>query len=231
VIRYESIISEFDLNLVCSDEDKEFLKKNHNVNRIDILPNGVDLDVFKNIEHDYSISDRIIFTGNMDYAPNVDAVSYFTKQILPLVTAKIPNVKFYIVGQKPARKVLNMQSERVVVTGFSRDLASEYDKSAVAVSPVRIGAGTLNKVLEPMAMGIPVVTTGVGFKGLGVESGEGVILAEERDEFAKQVIKLLENENYRKEVGIKGKKVVFDNFSWEKISLLLEGYLLNLVRN
>lgn len=230
VIRYEDIIKEFDLNLVCSDEDKEFLKNSHKTSKIEILPNGVDLDIFKDIKHDYSISNRVIFTGNMDYAPNIDAASYFVRQILPVIEKKVPEVKFYIVGQKPVAKVLNLQSKNVIVTGFAEDLALEYSKSTVAVSPVRIGAGTLNKVLEPMAMGIPVVSTEVGFKGLGAESGEGVVLAGSTDDFAQNTIKLLENQKYREEVGLKGKKIVYENFSWDKISLLLEKYFLNVIK-
>jgi len=228
VIKYENIISEFDLNLVCSDEDKEFLKNSHCTSEIEILPNGVDVDIFKDIKHDYSIPNRIIFTGNMDYAPNIDAASYFVRQILPVIEKKIPEVKFYIVGQKPVAKVLNLQSKNVIVTGFAEDLALEYSKSTVAVSPVRIGAGTLNKVLEPMAMGIPVVSTEVGFKGLGAKSGEGVILANGTDDFAEKTIKLLENQEYREEVGRKGKKIVYSNFSWDNISLMLEKYFFNI---
>jgi polysaccharide biosynthesis protein PslH len=231
VIRYEDIINEFDLNLVCSEEDKQFLKKAHGNCNIDILPNGVDLDNFSDYKHNYSINDRIIFTGNMDYAPNIDAVVYFVKDIFPLILEERPDVKFYIVGQKPIKKVLNLQSDNIIVTGFAKDLSAEYNKSSVAVSPVRIGAGTLNKVLEPMALGIPVVSTQVGFKGLGIKSGEGAVLASSREEFSKQTIKLLKDEDYRKNVGQKGKLIVCENFSWDKITLKLEYFLKELTKD
>lgn len=228
VIKFEKIINEFDLNLVCSEEDKLFLKKTHVTSNINILPNGVDLDCFTSYEHDYSIKDRIIFTGNMDYAPNIDAVVYFVNEIFPLILNECKNVKFFIVGQKPVRKVLSLKSDNVIVTGFAKDLASEYNKSTIAVSPVRIGAGTLNKVLEPMALGIPVVSTQVGFKGLGIVSGEGAVLANTSEEFSKEIIKLLKNESYRRTVGLKGKKVIYDNFSWDNIAMKLENYFNNL---
>ncbi len=230
VIKYEDIINEFDLNLVCSNEDKEFLENYHKYCNIGILPNGVDLDSFGDQNHDYSISDRIIFTGNMDYAPNVDAVVYFAKEIFPCVLNTLKGVKFYIVGQKPVRKVLNLQSDNVIVTGFAENLAQEYNKSSIAVSPVRIGAGTLNKVLEPMAMGIPVVSTQVGFKGLGIKSGDGVVLANNTEEFSDEVIKLLKDRNYRENVGLKGKKAIYENFSWDMISIMLENHFLNLIK-
>jgi sugar transferase (PEP-CTERM/EpsH1 system associated) len=231
VIKFENIINEFDLNLVCSNEDKEFLENYHKSCNIGILPNGVDLDSFGDQNHDYSICDRIIFTGNMDYAPNVDAVVYFAKEIFPGVLNTLKGVKFYIVGQKPVRKVLNLQSDNVIVTGFAENLAQEYNKSSIAVSPVRIGAGTLNKVLEPMAMGIPVVSTQVGFKGLGIKSGDGVILANNTEEFSDEVVKLLEDRNYRENVGLKGKKAIYENFSWDMISVMLENHFLNLLKH
>jgi len=229
VMRYESIINEFDLNLVCSEEDKVFLTKAHKTKNIEILPNGVDLSIFDNMSHDYDDPDDIIiFTGNMDYSPNIDAVVYFVEEVFPLILSKFPKIKFHIVGQKPVKKVLNLQSENVIIKGFIEDIASEYNKSTVAISPVRIGAGTLNKVLEPMAVGVPVVSTKVGFKGLGISSGEGAILADDKFQFANAVIKLLGDKEYRREVGIKGKLKVSQQYSWDTISYLLEKYCLDL---
>lgn len=229
ILNYEKIIKLFDLNLVCSDEDKSVLVSTHKIDNINILPNGVDISTFACGEHDYSIKDRIIFTGNMDYSPNVDAVIYFTKEIFPEIIKKFPEVKFYIVGQKPVKKVLDLQSENVIVTGFVESISDEYNRSSVAVSPIRFGAGTLNKVLEPMSMGIPVVSTEIGFKGLGINSGEGVILANSREEFTKTVIQLLESKVMRETVGKQGIKVIENNFSWVSISKKLEGYFESLV--
>jgi glycosyltransferase involved in cell wall biosynthesis len=162
----------------------------------------------------------------MDYFPNIDAVKYFVSDILPIVKNKFPQLKFYIVGQKPVEQVLALKNDDVIVTGFVKDLSAEYDKSSVAVSPIQYGAGTLNKVLEPMAMGIPVVSTEIGFKGLGINSGEGVLLASGKEQFANHVISLLSSEQMRRETGEKGKKVIYENFDWDKIALKLENFFL-----
>jgi sugar transferase (PEP-CTERM/EpsH1 system associated) len=228
VLKYEEIIKSYDLNLVCSEEDRDFLLVKHNINYIDILPNGVDLSAFKSQGHDYDIENRIIFTGNMDYFPNIKAVQYFVTEILPVVKQKFQKVKFYIVGQKPVEQVLSLKSDDVVVTGFVEDLSAEYSKSTIAVSPIQYGAGTLNKVLEPMAMGIPVVSTEIGFKGLGISSGQGVLLASDKDEVANHVISLLSSKELRRQTGEKGKKVIYENFDWDKIALKLEKFFLNL---
>lgn len=224
VLKYEETIKRFDLNLVCSEEDKEFLIDKHKISYIDILPNGVDLSSFRNDSHDYSIENRIIFTGNMDYFPNIDAVQYFVKEILPSVREKYPSIKFYIVGQKPVEAVKNLASDNVIVTGFVEDLGAEYIKSTIAVSPIRFGAGTMNKVLEPMAMGIPVVCTEIGFKGLGVKSGEGVLLGKTKEEFTQHILNLLSSRELRETTGKMGRKVIYENYDWDIIAKKLFNY-------
>jgi sugar transferase (PEP-CTERM/EpsH1 system associated) len=228
VVRFEEIIREFDLNLVCSEEDKNFLIERHGINYIDILPNGVDLHYFRNSNHDYNINKRIIFTGNMDYFPNIDAAKYFVNEILPEVESRFPDVEFYITGQMPVKQLEALRSKNVVITGFVENISDEYNKSAIAVSPIRYGAGTLNKVLEPMAMGIPVVSTEVGFRGLGIKSGEGVLLAKDKKQFSEYIIDLLSSSDLRKETGEKGKKIVYDNFDWDKIASKLDNFFTNL---
>lgn len=224
VLEYESIIRNFDMTLVCSEEDKSLLEKEHDCNRIDILPNGIDTAIFNSDYHDYRINNRIIFTGNMDYFPNTDAAVYFSKEIFPEILKKYPNVKFYIVGQKPPKKVLELQSENIIVTGFVKSIADNYRASSIAVSPVRVGAGTLNKVLEPMAMGLPVVSSSIGFEGIGAVHGEEIILANDKKEFVDSIVNLLSDQSYRRQIGENGKNLVTQNFGWDKVSDRLESY-------
>ena len=228
VKNYEAIVKQFDFNLVCSPEDKAHIEKLHGIKNIDVLPNGVDLSAFTPRNHDYSHNNRIVFTGNMDYAPNVDAVIYFVKEIFPKVLEKFPDVKFYIVGQRPIQKVLDLQSDKIIITGFVEDLGEEYNKSSITIAPIRFGAGTQNKVLESMAMGVPVVCSNVGFKGLGVESSEGAFLAETTEKFTQTVIDLLGSAELREKVGKKGTEVIHERFNWDNIANQLLGYFKNL---
>ncbi len=224
VLEYESIIKNFDLTLVCSEEDRSLLKNDHDYSSVDILPNGIDTSTFHSDYHDYSIDNRIIFTGNMDYFPNTDAALYFSKEIFPEILKKHPDVKFYIVGQKPPKKVLDLQSDNIIVTGFVKSIAEEYRLSSIAVSPVRVGAGTLNKVLEPMAMGVPVVSSSIGFEGIGAAHGKEIILANSKEEFIDSVNNLLSDQIYRSQIGEGGKNLVTQNFGWDKVSDQLENY-------
>ena len=225
LLRYEPIMKEYNLSLVCSKEDLEYLKTTHNNNAIKLLPNGVDLDTFTSGGHDYTHNRTLLFTGNMDYAPNVDAVQYFVQDILPEIREKYPDVQFIIAGQRPVKKVLDLANDYIKVTGFIKDLAAVYNEASVVVAPLRFGAGTQNKVLEAMAMGVPVVCSNIGFAGLGIKSGEGAIKEQRPDGFANAVIKLLSSEEEMRTVGENGVRVIKEGFGWDAISLLLEQHL------
>lgn len=225
VLHYEQVMCLYNLSLVCSPEDLAYLKKEHGINNIDLLPNGVDLGIFSARNHDYSHNHTLLFTGNMDYAPNVDAVTYFVKDILPLVRQQFPGVVFIIAGQRPVKKVQELACEYVKVTGFIQDLASVYNSASVVVAPLRFGAGTQNKVLEAMAMGVPVVCSNIGFKGLGIESGEGAVMQTETKAFAQSIADLLSSAELREATGRKGIKVIRERFDWDVIALKLEEYL------
>lgn len=224
VLKYERVLEQYNLSLVCSAEDLAYLQKTHDTGNLRLLPNGVDLDTFAPRGHDYSHSDTLLFTGNMDYAPNVDAVVYFTNTILPLIRLKYPKVRFIIAGQRPVKKVAELANDHVEVTGFVKDLAATYNSGSVVVAPLRFGAGTQNKVLEAMAMGVPVVCSHIGFGGLGINSGEGAIMQRDPVAFAKSVIELLSSEEKRRAVGHAGMQVVKNNFDWDIIAARLEGY-------
>jgi sugar transferase (PEP-CTERM/EpsH1 system associated) len=220
--RYESIIGSFDRGLVCSDTDRRFLLSRYSNLSLSILPNGVDLDVFSATGSTRIEPFRIIFTGNMSYFPNADGASYLVREILPKIRRIVPQVKLYIVGQNPSRGVQALAGENVVVTGYVEDIRSEYGKSMVAVSPIRFGAGTLNKVLEPLASGVPVVSSSIGLEGLGLAVGTDILVADDAPEFADAVVRLLTDETLRKAMAARASEKVRRNFSWENISLDLE---------
>ncbi|XZF14323.1 glycosyltransferase [Chitinophagaceae bacterium MMS25-I14] len=224
VLRYEKILESYDMSLVCSSEDLEYLRYEHHVSNINLLPNGVSLETFAPRNHDYSHNHTLLFTGNMDYAPNVDAVLYFTGEVLPEIRKKFPSVQFIIAGQRPIPKVQALANDYIKVTGFVKDLAAVYNEASVVVAPLRFGAGTQNKVLEAMAMGIPVVCSNIGFKGLGIEPGEGAFMQTEAKAFTDSVCDLLADADLRQSVGARGMKAIRERFGWDAIALQLEEY-------
>lgn len=224
VLRYEGVIRKFDMTLVCSEEDREHLNKVHGADNIGILHNGVDTDTFSSDGHDYGNNSSIVFSGNMGYYPNIDAAKYFAREVFPEVKKRFPDVILRIAGQNPVKEIEALRSESIVVTGFVKSLKDEYAQSSVAVSPVRVGAGTMNKVLEPMAMGVPVVMSEVGFRGLGAIPGKDLMLARNTGEFTDAISKLLSDAELRKKIGESGKDLVTGRYSWDRISETLDGY-------
>ncbi len=224
VLRYEPILKQYDLTLACSVEDIDYLERTHHTGNLRLLANGVDWETFAPRNHDYAHNHTILFTGNMDYAPNVDAVVYFSDVILPIIRSSCVNVKFIIAGQRPIKKVAELASDFIEVTGFVKDLAATYNSASVVVAPLRFGAGTQNKVLEAMSLGVPVVCSNIGFGGLGIKSGEGAIMQTDPNAFAQSVIDLLSSEDLRRSVGQAGMQVIKTRFDWDIIAKQLEGY-------
>lgn len=230
LLQCERVIKRYDLALACSIEDIRYLEQKHGITNLKLLPNGVDLSTFHLREHDYSHNNTLLFTGNMDYAPNVDAAIFFCREILPIIRKAQPLIQFIIAGQRPVQSITNLREDGVEVTGFVPDIAAMYDRASVVVAPLRFGAGTQNKVLEAMATGVPVVCTEVGFSGLGIEDGEGVFMRTDAAAFAAQVLALLSDGELRARTGLAGAKVARERFGWDAVTRQLEGYLTSIAK-
>lgn len=231
LLRYEKqTLPGFKLNLVCSEEDAVYLREKTGA-RIEVLPNGVDTSLFHPKHHIERVRGRILFTGNMDYEPNVDAVIWFCEKILPAVLKIHPHAEFVIAGQRPVARVQALSGKKVKVTGFVQDISEEYARADVVVAPLRFGAGTQNKVLEALAMGVPVVCTEIGFKGLGIVSGQGAWLARDAEDFASKVNELLESEEKRTKLATGGGDIIRSRFSWDAVAAKLGQYLKAVSKN
>jgi len=228
--RYERIITRYDRTMVCSLVDRKVLLNSAPGTRVELLENGVDLEYFAPNPGVQPESGTIICTGNMSYFPNANGVRYFVEEILPLVKLRVPGAKFLVVGQNPPATVRSLASDDVVVTGAVPDLRPYYLRSVVAVSPIRFGSGTLNKVLEPMAMGIPIVATPVGTEGLPIKDGEHLLIAESPSDFADRVVELLNDPAMRRRLAANALELVRTHFGWPGIADKLEAAYLDVVQ-
>jgi polysaccharide biosynthesis protein PslH len=224
MLRFEKAISRFDQALVCSSVDREVLLENIPSARVNLLYNGIDLDTFTDDGSVAQYPNRIIFTGNMSYFPNADGAQFLVHDIFPHVKRQCPDAELYLVGQSPPRKVLALEREDVHVTGFVKDIRTEYLKSAVAVSPIRFGAGTLNKVLEPLAMGIPVVSTSIGIQGLDLNVGTDILVSDQPEQFADNIVALLRAHHLQNRIYSATREKIRAKFSWMEIGRNLESY-------
>jgi len=183
-------------------------------------PNGVDLDYFKPCEqaHFSEIQPVLVFGGSLDVTMNQDAVIWFSTKILPLIERHLPEIQFLIVGRQPPPEIQRLsKSERIMVTGTVADVRNYYRQAAVFVVPLRIGGGTKLKVLEAMAMALPVVTTTVGAQGLNVESGRHLFVADNPDDFAGRVLELLKDRKKAAQIGAAARRFVEQKYGWEAI--------------
>jgi sugar transferase (PEP-CTERM/EpsH1 system associated) len=190
-----------------------------------VIPNGVDLEYFQPARpsgHGY-VPNRLIFTGNMSYRPNVDAIQYLVASVLPRVRREIPEVQLCIVGMDPTLGVRRLaDGDRVVVTGRVADVRPYFDSAAAAVAPLRVARGLQNKVLEAMAMRVPVVASPAAFEGVSAVAGRDLLVAANPEEFSRAVVTLLRDPAAREQYAAAGRRCVELTHNWGRLLERLE---------
>jgi sugar transferase (PEP-CTERM/EpsH1 system associated) len=219
VRRYERWLAEgFDACSVNAPREREVLGQ-YVDKPIYVFPNGVDLDYFRPQREGGPASPaRVVFTGNMSYKPNVEAVGDFVSRILPRVWARRPETEFYIVGMDPSPAVRRLaDGRRIVVTGRVDDVRPYFDAATVAVAPLRIARGLQNKVLEAMAMRVPVVASPAAFNGINAEAGRDVLVADDPESFSRGGVSLVDDPLLRDRHAAAARTCVERNHDWARI--------------
>jgi GT2 family glycosyltransferase/glycosyltransferase involved in cell wall biosynthesis len=201
---------------ICMTEpDAEELRRFCNDVPVQVISTGVDLDFFVPPEAPAS-SPRLVFVGAFQHLPNVDAMIHFCRSILPRVQAQVPGAELCIVGSCPPPDVVRLgEMPGVQVTGTVPDIRPFMASSMVYVVPLRLGVGIRGKILEAWGMGMPVVATSVASSGLRFENGENLLLADEPDAFAGQIVSLLRDPHRRERLGRAGRKAVEQFYGWD----------------
>jgi UDP-N-acetylglucosamine 2-epimerase len=183
---------------------------------IGVIPVSLDLnqDDINSVE---KMPNSIVFSGNVGYYSDKIAILYFCEEIFPIIKEKIPEVKLHILGRNPSTKIKKLadRDKNILITGFVKNLHGYLRKACVSIAPMKVGSGTLIKILEAMDLGVPVVTTTVGNGGIGATNGKDVIIADTPVEFAQKTIELLENKMLRDKIARNAKKFLQVNFSEE----------------
>ena len=193
--------------------------------RPDVVPNGVDLEAYRpGLEPLEGLAHPcLMFTGKMDFRPNVDAALWFGRQVMPHIWRRCPQARFYIVGQSPSPRLNALGGEpRIIITGYVPEARPYIAGADVYVVPLLVGGGTRLKVLEAMAMGRALVSTRLGVEGLGVRDGQELLLADEPEAFAGQVVALLGDEARRRALGQRARAFVERGYGWQSIGPRLE---------
>jgi len=206
----------FDAVVSVSEIDSKRMRKDFGLRHVFDVPTGVDTNYFRPIETP-SNPFELVFTGSMDWVPNEDAIQYFADNILPIVARAIPECTLTVVGRNPSPALMQLgeSNPRIRILGRVDDVREYIASSAAYVVPIRIGGGTRLKIFEAMAMGKPVVSTSVGAEGLPVSDERDVLIANEPEEFAARIVRLLREPVFAASLGEAARSLVCEKFGWE----------------
>jgi len=216
LLEYERRIARsFSHSLVCTDIEKADFERLIPGAIVSRVGNGVDLDFFRS-QGAAKQPGAMIFTGVMDYLPNVDGVLWFCEEVLPGVRELVPAAHLVICGRRPSAAVLALAKRPgVKVTGQVSDVRPFFDAAELAVVPLRMARGIQNKLLEAMAMGLPCVTSTLAWRGTSIPPGEGVLVADEPKDFITHIVRILRDAELRGQLSRRARRAVEADYDWE----------------
>jgi glycosyltransferase involved in cell wall biosynthesis len=211
----KEMLKHIDLCVTLTQNDCIELQKLYPASRVrHCLSNGVDLEYFA-FDPPVGTPKGACFVGKMDYSPNVEAVTWFSKAVLPIVRKEVPEFQFSIVGGAPTEAVKALANlPNVTVTGYVEDVRAHMRDMGIVVVPIRLGGGISNKLLQAFACGVPVIATANVLDGTSCSPGHDLIEAETPDEFASAILDLLNDAGSRQYLSQNGRAYVEQNHRW-----------------
>lgn len=219
LMRYErKVCNTFSLNVTCSHLDTDRLKTiAPGINGIDVA-NGVVLNYFQPIDCT-KVEKSLVFAGGLSWYPNLDAMSFFLRKVWPRLVAEVPNISLTVIGRNPPEWMLALQAEypTLKVTGFVDDVRPYLSQAHIYVCPIRDGGGTKLKVLDALAMLMPLVADPIACEGIDVIDGESVIYASTPEDYVDSIKKLINDPQLCKTVADNGAALIQNNYSFESL--------------
>lgn len=216
----------FSRSLVVSEVEKELFQRLIPGVVPDVLPNGVDIEHFQTGGDTERHPQTAIFTGVMDYEPNVDGVCWFVESCWPTLRERFPDARLLIVGSKPIAKVTALgEVAGVTVTGRVETTPPYFDKSSVAIAPLRLARGVQNKVLEAMSMALPTVASPQASQGLGSVPEQALTVADGAEQTIEGVSKWFADPDRARQDGLAAASWVRDTWRWERMYERLDAIL------
>ncbi len=230
-LRYElAVARRADQVHVMSEADAEYLAAYLPASKrgsIRVVPNGVDTEFYRPPAEDAERQrERLLFVGNFQHLPNADALDFWLEEVWPLVRARASRAELTVVGANCPPRVLAYDGlDGVTVVGPAPDMSPYYRGHRALVAPLRAGSGTRLKILEAMACGLPVVSTGLGAEGIACTGGENILVAESPAPLAEAVLALLADDGLCSRLAAAARRLVEERYDWEaSAQALLAGY-------
>jgi glycosyltransferase involved in cell wall biosynthesis len=211
----------FPLRITVSELDKHELESRCGVGRTIVVENGVNLSKMKWLPEVHKPA--VLFMGTLDYYPNIDAVFYFVQTILPNIWSQEPSIQFHIAGRNPPEAIMDLAKDsRIKVIPNPSDMVAVASECRISVVPLRFGSGSRLKILDSMAMGLPVVSTRLGCEGLLLKNWEHLIVCETANEFVESVLLLCRKSDLYQQLRSQGRQVVEVRYEWRYLFERLE---------
>lgn len=223
-------IGNFDLSLIASSKDKEYFERQIRTQGLFILPNGVEIEETVPA-YQKTNPYKIVFFANMRAFPNRDAFDYFYKQIFPLIRQRVKEARFIVVGSNIPASVLSLgkADKAIEVHPDVRQINPFVQDACVSVAPMRVAVGVQNKILQSMALRVPVVTTTVGLGGIEAQPERDIFLADTPERFAEKVVMLMQNTQIKQVAIENAYRLVKNRYQWQDIVERLNEQCLRLI--
>lgn len=220
LLKYENKIFDFfEHHCIISEQDRDFIPHIQN-QKIEVIKNGVDFDFYvpKNSIKKFDI----LFSGHLNYPPNIVSVQFLVNDVFPLLKQKNASISILIAGAEPSEEIIKLKKDGVEIIGWVDDIRTCYYESKLFVAPMKISIGLQNKLLQALSMKIPCITTPLANNALGAKNNDEIILAESAEQFSESILTILQNQDKYNQLAENGYHFVKANYAWNTMNLALE---------
>lgn len=220
LLKYEAaVFDQFDERVIISGQDRDEIP-HADKSKIKVIPNGVDFSVFHPLGTQKKYD--LLFTGNMAYPPNIESAYYAATKIMPLLKKKYPGITLLIAGTGAPAKIRALHSENIIIIEEWTNIRDAFAQSKIMLAPMLISIGLQNKILQAMAMKIPVIASTLANNAINAPADEAVLIADTPDEYVAQIVKMLEDPGIADTIATAAYDFVRNNFSWDTHNATLD---------